>query len=138
MSGWNDRNKRIINEFRLNQGKVGGVFKGKTLLLLHTKGARSQKERINPVMYVKDEERFVIVASKGGEPASPDWYYNLLANPLVTLEVGTKQLQARASIVQEPERTRLYNKMVEMMSVYDTYRRKTKREIPVIALTPIK
>jgi deazaflavin-dependent oxidoreductase (nitroreductase family) len=138
MSGWNDRNKKIINEFRTNEGKVGGVFKGKTLLLLHTTGVKSQKERINPVMYIKDNGRFVVIASKGGEPTNPDWYYNLLTNPLVTVEVGTRQFQAQASVMEEPERTRLYDKMVEMMPVFDNYRRKSKRVIPVIALTPLQ
>lgn len=131
-------NQRIIEEFRANEGKVGGRFEGKTLLLLHTRGARSGEERINPVAYVKDNSRYVVIASKGGAPTNPDWYYNLLANPLVTVEVGTDQFQARAEVTEEPERTRLYNKMVEMMPGFDDYRRKTTRKIPVITLTPIQ
>jgi len=133
-----DRNKSIIDEFRTHEGKVGGPFEGKTLLLLHTKGAKSGQERINPTAYVKDGDRFVVIASKGGAPTNPDWYYNILANPLVTVEVGTEKFQARATVAEEPERTRLYNKMVEMMPGFDDYRRKTTRVIPVIVLTPVK
>jgi len=133
-----DRNKSIIDEFRTHEGKVGGWFEGKTLLLLHTKGAKSGQERINPTAYVKDGDRFVVIASKGGAPTNPDWYYNILANPLVTVEVGTEKFQARATVAEEPERTRLYNKMVEIMPGFDDYRRKTTRAIPVIVLTPVK
>ncbi|HKG53575.1 MAG TPA: nitroreductase family deazaflavin-dependent oxidoreductase [Anaerolineales bacterium] len=138
MSVVNERNIGIIDEFRANEGKVGGWFEGKTLLLLHTTGAKSQQERINPVAYVKDGNRYVVIASKGGAPTHPDWYFNILANLLVTVEVGTERFQARAIVVEEPERTRLYNKMVEMMPGFDEYRRKTTRVIPVIVLTPVK
>jgi deazaflavin-dependent oxidoreductase (nitroreductase family) len=131
-----DRNKKIIDEFRANDGKVGGRFEGKTLLLLHTKGAKSGQDRINPVAYVRDGDRLVVIASKGGAPTNPNWYYNILANPLVTVEVGTEKFQAHATVAEEPERTRLYNKMVEMMPGFDDYRRKTTRVIPVIVLTP--
>ncbi len=134
----NDRNQKIIDEFRTHQGKVGGGFEGKTLLLLHTKGAKSGEERINPVAYVKDQDRYVVIASKGGAPTNPDWYYNLLKNPKVTIEVGTEKLQAQADVAEEPERTRLYNKMVDMMPGFDDYRRKTTRKIPVMVLTPVK
>jgi deazaflavin-dependent oxidoreductase (nitroreductase family) len=138
MSGVNERNKKIIDEFRTNEGKVGGGFAGKTLLLLHTTGAKSQQERINPVACVKDGERLVVIASKGGAPTHPDWYYNVIANPLVTVEFGTETFQAYATVVEEPERTRLYEKMVAMMPGFDDYRRKTTRVIPVIVLTRVK
>ncbi len=134
MSNQPNWNQAIINEFRANSGKVGGAFAGRTLLLLHTIGAKSGQERINPVAYVKDGDRFVIIASKGGAPTHPDWYYNVLAHPLVTVETGTERFQARAEITSEPERTRLYDKMVEMMPGFDEYRRKTTRVIPVITL----
>jgi deazaflavin-dependent oxidoreductase (nitroreductase family) len=134
----NDRNANIIQEFRANAGKVGGPFAGRTLLLLHTVGAKSGKQRINPVAYITDGDQLVIVASKGGAPSNPDWYYNLLANPLVTVEVGTEQFQVRAAATAEPERTRLYQKMVEMMPGFADYERKTTRVIPVITLTRMK
>ena len=138
MSEWNDRNQKIIDEFRANGGKVGGPFEGRTLLLLHTKGAKSGQERVNPVAYVRDGDRWVVIASKGGAPTNPNWYYNLVANPLITIEVGKEKFQARAAVAEEPERTRLYNKMVEMMPGFDEYRRKTTRKIPVMVLTPVK
>jgi deazaflavin-dependent oxidoreductase (nitroreductase family) len=138
MSELNDRNKQIIDEFRVNDGKVGGRFEGKTLLLLRTKGAKSQQERNNPLACVSDGDRFVVIASKGGADTHPDWYYNVIADPLVTVEVGTEIFQAQATVAEEPERTRLYNKMVEMMPGFDDYRRKTTRMIPVIVLTPAK
>lgn len=136
MSEANERNKKIIEEFRANAGKVGGRFEGKTLLLLHTKGAKSGEERINPVACVRDGDRLVVIASKGGAPTHPDWYYNVVANPRVTVEVGTETIKVNASVADEPERTRLYNKMVEMMPTFDDYRRNTTRVIPVIVLTP--
>ena len=138
MNEANERNKKIIEEFRTNGGKVGGRFKGKTLVLLHTQGAKTKRERVNPVASVKDDRRYVVIASKGGAPTHPDWYHNLVANPFVTVEAGKETFQARADVVGEPERTRLYNKMVEMMPAFDTYRRNTKRQIPVIVLTPMK
>ena len=137
MSELNERNQKIIDEFRANHGKVGGRFEGRTLLLLHTLGAKSEKERINPVAYVKDDDRFIVIASKGGAPTNPDWYYNILQNPQVTIEVGSEKHQAQAVVAEEPERTRLYNKMVEVMPGFDDYRRRTTRVIPVILLTPI-
>ena len=134
MSDLNERNKRIIDEFRANGGKVGGPFEGKSLLLLHTVGAKSQQERINPVACIKDGERFAVIASKGGAPTNPDWYYNIVANPKVTVEVGTEKFQAKAMVAEEPERSRLYEKMVEVMPGFDGYRRGTTRIIPVIVL----
>ena len=138
MSNPNERNMAIIQEFRANAGKVGGPFAGKSLLLLHTIGAKSGQPRINPVACIRDGDRFVIIASKGGAPTNPDWYYNILARPLVSVETGTEQFQARASIAVEPERTRLYNQMVEMMPGFAEYQRKTTRVIPVVILTPVK
>jgi deazaflavin-dependent oxidoreductase (nitroreductase family) len=131
-------NQANIDEFRANSGKVGGPFAGKTLLLLHTVGAKSGQERINPVACVADGDRLVIIASKAGAPTNPDWYYNILAHPLVSVEVGTEQFQAQAAIASEPERTRLFNQVVEMMPGFAEYQRKTTRVIPVITLTRIK
>ena len=141
MSLTNERinwNQKIIDEFRANDGKVGGRFEGKTLLLLHTTGAKSGKKRVNPVAYVRDGERYVVIASKGGAPTNPGWYYNILAHPRLTVEVGTETFQVDAKVAEEPERSRLYNKMVEMLPAFDDYRRKTERVIPVIKLKPVK
>ena len=138
MSIQNERNMAIIQEFRANAGKVGGPFAGKSLLLLHTVGAKSGQARINPVACIRDGDRLVVIASKGGAPTNPDWYHNILANPLVSVETGTEQFQARAAITAEPERTRLYNQMVARMPGFDEYQRKTMRIIPVIILTRVK
>ena|SRR5688572_20019810 len=135
MSDWN---KKIIDEFRANGGKVGGNFAGKPLLLLHTTGAKTSQERVNPVAYTRDNDRLVVIASKGGAPTNPDWYYNIVANPQVTIEVGTEQFQAQATVSAESERRRLYDKMVEIMPGFADYERKTTRSIPVIVLTPVK
>ncbi len=138
MSEVNDWNQKVIEEFRANEGRVGGNFEGKTLLLLHTTGAKSQLERINPVACIRDGDRLAVIASKAGAPTHPDWYYNVVANPLATVEVGTEKIQVRASVAEEPERTRLYEKMIEVMPGFDEYRRKTTRVIPVIVLTPVR
>jgi len=138
MSDINDWNQRVIDEFRANAGKVGGRFAGSSLLILHTIGAKSGKERTNPVMYVEDGDRLVIVASKAGAPSNPDWYYNICAHPLVTVEVGAEQFQAQAEVASEPERTRLFNKMVEVAPGFAEYEQKTTRVIPVITLLRVR
>jgi deazaflavin-dependent oxidoreductase (nitroreductase family) len=137
MSSPNEWNKAIIEEFRANGGRVGGRFEGRTLLLLHTTGAKSQQERINPLVYIKDGERLVIAASKAGAPTNPDWYYNIVAHPQVTVEVGGEQFQAMATISVEPERTRLFDAMVKVNPGFAEYQEKTTRTIPVIVLTRI-
>jgi deazaflavin-dependent oxidoreductase (nitroreductase family) len=130
-----DFNQAIIDEFRANGGKVGGYFAGANILLLHTIGAKSGQPRTNPVVYTTDGDRLVIIASKGGADSNPDWYYNLLANPSVTVELGDEQFQARATAVtQEPERSRLYAKMVAHRSGFADYEQKTSRKIPAVVL----
>jgi deazaflavin-dependent oxidoreductase (nitroreductase family) len=138
MGNPNDWNKAIIEEFRANGGKVGGYLADVTVLLLHTQGAKSQQPRINPLVTMTDGDRFVIAASKRGAPTNPDWYYNLVAQPLVTIEVGTEKFQAQATIAEEPERTRLYDRMAAAMPTYAEYQRSTTRIIPVIVLTRVE
>lgn len=128
-------NKAIIDEFRANKGVVGGQFAGASLLLLSTTGAKSGLPRVNPLAYLVDDDRHIIVASFAGAPTSPPWYHNLLANPEVGVEVGSEQFTAQAGVLDEPERTELYAKMVEIMPVFSEYQSKTTRVIPVIALT---
>ena len=137
MSDVNAWNATIINEFRANGGKVGGQFAGAQLLLLHTIGAKSGNLRVNPLAYTMDGERFVVIASKAGAPTNPDWYYNILANPTVTVEVGTEQFQARAIVASEPERTRLFEQMAAQMPGFAEYQRNTSRTIPVVVLERI-
>jgi deazaflavin-dependent oxidoreductase (nitroreductase family) len=131
MSDWN---KRIIKEFRANEGKVGGNFENMTLLLLHTIGAKSGLSRLNPAAYTKDGDRLVIIASKGGADTHPDWYHNVVANPNVTIEVGKEKYDAVATVEEEPERTRLYDQMAARYPGFEEYRQKTSRVIPVITL----
>jgi deazaflavin-dependent oxidoreductase (nitroreductase family) len=139
MTGHHNFNDGIIAEFRANGGKVGGPFAGRSLLLLHTVGVKSGQPRTNPVAYVVDGDRLVVIASKGGSDSNPDWYYNLRANPIVTVELGAEQFQARATPVTEgPERDRLYAKMVEHMPGFADYERKTSRKIPAIVLERIE
>lgn len=135
MSDVNGWNQAIIAEFRANGGNVGGQFARTPLLLLHTTGAKSGQPRINPLAYTTDGDRLVVIASKGGAPSNPDWYYNVMANPLVTVEVGTERFQAQATIAQEPERTRLFNQMTTAMPGFAEYQRNTTRIIPVVVLT---
>ena len=132
MSDWN---KAIIEEFRANKGKVGGYFERTNLLLLHTKGAKSGLERVNPLAYIIDEDRYVVIASKGGADTDPDWYRNLLAHPEVSVEVGTEQFEATAAVPSEPERTTLYEKMEAINPGFTEYKQKTSRVIPVITVT---
>lgn len=134
MSNPNDFNQAIIEEFRANEGKVGGYFAGAPMLLLHTVGAKSGQPRISPLVYTSDGERMVIIASKGGAPTNPDWYYNLKANPLVEVERGVERFQARATVAEEPERTRLFDQMVAERPGFGDYQRKTTRVLPVIVL----
>jgi deazaflavin-dependent oxidoreductase (nitroreductase family) len=132
MSDWN---KAIIEEFRANEGKVGGHFAGKDMILLHTTGAKSGLERVNPMVYFMDNNRYVVIASKGGADTHPDWYYNLLAHPEVSAEVGTEQFPVTAAVPSEPERTALYEKMESINPGFTEYKHKTSRIIPVITLT---
>ncbi len=134
MSDWN---KAVIEEFRANEGKVGGHFKEMTLLLLHTTGAKSGQDRLNPVAYLADGERYLIIASKGGAPTHPSWYHNIVAHPEVTIEVGAEKFRVLAEVVQEPERTQLFNQVSSKYTGFAEYEKKTSRVIPVIALTRI-
>ncbi|MEV6325177.1 nitroreductase family deazaflavin-dependent oxidoreductase [Nocardia sp. NPDC051787] len=132
-----DWNTRIIEEFRANQGKVGGPFAGRELLLLTTTGARSGLARTNPLAFIRDGDDIVVIASKAGAPTNPDWFHNIRANPEVTLEIGTETVRATAiRITEGPERDRLYAAMVEVMPGFAEYQEKTDRVIPVVKLTP--
>jgi deazaflavin-dependent oxidoreductase (nitroreductase family) len=131
-----DFNARIIDEFRANQGVVGGPFEGATLLLLHHVGAKSGKDRLNPLVYNRDGDRYVVFASKAGAPTNPDWYHNLKANPNITIEVGTDTIEVVASEAGGDERDRLFSAQAERSPQFAEYQSKTDRVIPVIVLTP--
>jgi deazaflavin-dependent oxidoreductase (nitroreductase family) len=134
MSNYNDFNQTLIAEFRANGGKVGGQFANAPLLLLTTTGAKSGQLRTTPLAYTTDGNRVVIIASKGGAPTNPDWYYNLLANPTVTVEIGNERFKAQAVATSGQERERLFAKMAEQMPGFAEYQQKTSRQIPVVVL----
>jgi deazaflavin-dependent oxidoreductase (nitroreductase family) len=130
----NDFNRATIDEFRANEGSVGGPFEGAPVLLLTSTGARSGERRTTPVMYLPDGERMVIFASKGGAPTNPAWFHNLRANPAATVEVGPETVDVNAVITSGEERERLFARQSELYPQFADYAQKTTREIPVVAL----
>ncbi len=134
----NERNRTIIDEFRSNGGMVGGSFEGRPVLLLSTTGAKTGLRRLNPLMYLADGDRWLVFASKGGGPKNPDWYHNLVADPAVTIEVGTETIAARAEVITGEERDRLYEQQAERYPQFAAYQERTARVIPVIALSRVE
>jgi deazaflavin-dependent oxidoreductase (nitroreductase family) len=132
----NDFNQSIIDEFRANDGKVGGPFEGAPMLLLTTTGAKSGQPRTAPLVYLPDGDRYVVFASKAGAPTNPDWYHNLVANPSVSVEVGSDRTDADAVVLTGEERDQLFAKQAERMPGFKDYQDKTTRVIPVVALQP--
>jgi len=132
-----DFNQRIIEEFRANHGRVGGPFEGGRLLLLTTTGARTGNKHTNPLAYLPDGDRFLVIASAGGAPSHPDWFHNLVANPRVTIEDGVFTRNAEAAVLEGEERERLFARAVEADPGWAAYQAKTERVIPVVALRPL-
>jgi deazaflavin-dependent oxidoreductase (nitroreductase family) len=131
-----DFNDKVIEEFRANEGKVGGPFEGAPVLLLTSTGAKSGQRRTTPVVYQQDGERMVVFASKAGAPENPAWYHNLRANPAATVEVGGDTLEVEAIVTAGDERERLFRRQIELMPQFAEYEQKTTRQIPVVALQP--
>jgi deazaflavin-dependent oxidoreductase (nitroreductase family) len=127
-------NHAVVDEFRHNRGQVTGMFDGAPLVLLTTTGAKSGKRRTTPVVYTRDGDRVVVIASKGGAPTHPDWYHNLVAHPEVTVELPDETFDARAVVPTGEERERLYRAQADLMPNFDEYQTKTKRQIPVVVL----
>jgi len=136
MSSQEDFNAKVITEFRANEGRVGGMFEGMPVLLLHHTGARTGTERVNPLVYLPDGGRYVVFASKAGAPENPAWYWNLRANPRTRIEVGTEDLAVEAAQAQGEERERLFEEQKRRQPQFAEYERKTDRVIPVMVLTP--
>jgi deazaflavin-dependent oxidoreductase (nitroreductase family) len=135
VESWNAFNEALIEDVRANNGEAtSGRFVGRPLILLTTTGAKSGKQRTIPLVYTRDGDRYVIIASKGGSPSHPDWYHNLVRNPSVRLEVGGESFAARATLAQGAERERLYANQAEKMPNFAEYQRKTSRQIPVVIL----
>jgi deazaflavin-dependent oxidoreductase (nitroreductase family) len=135
MSSPVDYNVQTIAEFRKNHGKVGGYFEGAPLLILHTNGKRSGKSHVNPVMYLKDGDRYVVFASKAGADTHPDWYLNLKAHPDIKIEVGDETINVHAEEAKGHERDSLYARQAKLYPNFGDYQRKTKRIIPVVVLS---
>ena len=131
MSDWNTK---IIEEFRANDGHVGGVFENRPLVLLTTTGARTGKPRVAPLARRDEGERRFVFASKAGRDTNPDWFHNILANPAVTVEAAGETYEAVAKVVSEPERTAIYARQASEHEPFAEYQRKTDRVIPVVEL----
>jgi deazaflavin-dependent oxidoreductase (nitroreductase family) len=130
-----DWNAGIIEEFRANEGRVGGMFEGAPMILVHHIGAKSGTERVTPLVYVPEADgSMLIIASKGGAPTNPDWYHNLKANPKVDVEVGTETFPVRAAEVAGPEREEAWAQIVARNPGFGEYQQKTTRTIPVLRL----
>lgn len=131
-----DFNSRIIDEFRSNEGRVGGPFEGAPMLLLHHRGAKSGRERVNPLVYQPVGDDFAIFASKGGAPSHPDWYRNLVANPDASVEVGSETVPVRARILAGKERSDIWERQKQLMKGFADYEQRTQgiRDIPVVLL----
>ncbi len=138
MSDTNDWNRQVIEEFRANAGKVGGQFEGAPLLLLHSTGAKSGQERINPMMYQADGDNYAVFASKAGAATNPDWYHNLVANPQASIEVGDRTVEVLAHVADDDSRDRLWSRQKERYPGFADYEAKTTRQIPVVVLEPAR
>jgi deazaflavin-dependent oxidoreductase (nitroreductase family) len=130
-------NEKVIEDFRANGGKVGGWFAGMELLLLHVTGAKSGKEYVKPLVYTRDGDNYVVIASKGGAHEHPAWYYNLVAHPETTVEVGTETFNVKAREATGDERTSLYDAQAEKYPNFKEYQEKTDRVIPVFVLEKV-
>ena len=134
--GADDYNTKIVEEFRANQGRVGGPWAGTTLILIHHIGARSGIERVCPLACSPQEDgRLAIVASNGGSPTHPDWYHNLKANPRITVEVGSQTFTVLAEELDDTARAELWPKLVAQYPDVGKHQTRTTRQIPVFMLT---
>lgn len=129
-----DWNTKIIEEFRANGGKVGGQFEGAPMLIMHTTGAKSGKERVIPVMYQVAGDHFAVFASKAGAPSHPDWYHNLVAHPDITVEVGSDTVAVSARVTKGDERQEIWTRQKKDYPQFAGYEEATTREIPVVLL----
>ena len=136
MSDMNDFNAQVIEEFRANGGTAGGIFEGKPLLLLHNVGAKSGTEYVTPLVYLGDDGRTFIFASKGGAPNHPGWFHNLKANPDVSIEIGGDTKEVVAVELTGEDRSRIFEIQKEQQPQFAEYEAATDRQIPVIELAP--
>ena len=132
-----DFNQQIIEEFRANDGVVGGPFEGAPLVLVHHFGAKTGTERVTPLMYKAEGDSVVIFASMAGAPTNPAWYHNLLANPETSIEIGSETRAVRASEVTGAERDRIFDEQKAAWPQFAEYEASTTRTIPVVRLDPV-
>lgn len=137
MSDINAWNAKLIEGFRADGGKVGGNFEGVPLLILHTTGARTGQDRMNPLVYQPHDNRFIVFASGGGAPRNPDWYHNLLGDPVAVVEVGTETLAVIARVAEGEEREWYWDLQKRSIPAFAEHEQKTSRRIPVIVLEPL-
>jgi deazaflavin-dependent oxidoreductase (nitroreductase family) len=130
-------NQRVITDFRANNGKVGGQMENMPLLLVTMTGAKSGRTITLPLVYSTDGDRIVIIASYAGAPKNPSWYHNLVAHPVVTVELGGGKYQARATVATGAERDRLFKQQADLLPIFNDYQKKTTRRIPVFVLDRI-
>jgi deazaflavin-dependent oxidoreductase (nitroreductase family) len=133
-SNYNSFNRDLVKDIRAHGKATSGPFVGRDVLVLSTVGARSGEPRETPLVYSRDDEHHVIVASKGGAPTHPSWYHNLQAHPIVTVETGKEKFQARAKVIDGEDYERLYKQHADINPGFWDYRKKTSRKIPVIVL----
>ncbi len=129
--GWQQEHARRYVE---SGGKDGHIWEGVTTLLLTTTGRRSGQARTTPLIYGRDGDRYVVVASRGGAPQHPAWYENLAARAEVTVQVMADRFKARARTASAAERPALWKTMAAIWPPYDEYQAKTSRTIPVVIL----
>ena len=136
-TSFQDFNRNLIKDLRANGKATSGPFVGRDVLILTTRGAKSGEVRETPLVYSRDGDHMVIIASKGGSPTHPSWYHNLVKHPEVTLEVNKDKFKARAHIAEGDEYERLYNQHADINPTFHDYRKKTSRKIPVVVLERI-
>jgi deazaflavin-dependent oxidoreductase (nitroreductase family) len=138
-SSYGNFNRALIEDLREHGGKAtSGPFMGRDVLILTTKGAKSGEVRENPLVYTRDGDHIVIVASKGGAPTHPSWYHNHVKHPEVTVELGGEKFKARARVIDDEKYERLYTHHADKNPMFHDYRKRTSRKIPVVRLERIR
>jgi deazaflavin-dependent oxidoreductase (nitroreductase family) len=127
-------NARLVEEYRANSGELSGQMAGMRLMLLTTTGARTGLPRVAPLGFATEGDRWLVIASANGSPKAPDWYHNLVANPEVTVELGSERIPARATTAEGEERARLWEHFKTRMPFIDEHEQRAGRQIPIVIL----
>jgi deazaflavin-dependent oxidoreductase (nitroreductase family) len=137
MPNMTEINQRVIADFRANGGKVGGQLENLPLVLVTMTGAKSGRTITLPLAYSIDGDRIVVIASDSGAPNNPSWYHNLVAHPIVTVELSGKKYQAKATVAAGADRDRLFKQHADKLPIFNEYQKKTARRLPVFVLERI-